>query len=231
MYIIVSKNINKETRKKLSGIGDVIEFESKNVVYKGIENHPDIFMCQIDGNLIVAPETPEPFLEKLFEKEISYIIGSKKLGKKYPDSTHYNVLVTKEYIIHHRKYTDTEIINHSAGRKPIHVNQAYTRCNTIGLNDNFFITSDKGIENELKKEDLKVLYINPESIKLEHFPVGFFGGCCGIFQNKLFVHGNITKVQPAGIIEFVERAGVEIISLNQQPLVDIGGIFFIESKK
>jgi len=74
----------------------------------------------------------------------------------------------------------------------------------------------------------EVLYVSPESILLEGFPHGFFGGCCGVWEDKVFVNGSLS-LHPDGekIREFLVSLGYEIVELNEGPLTDVGSIFFI----
>lgn len=55
MLIVIDKRIPEEAKKRLSGFGKIIEFETKGITYPAISGHPDIFMCQTTESLICAP--------------------------------------------------------------------------------------------------------------------------------------------------------------------------------
>jgi len=228
MWIIIDKKIPEEAKKKLSTFGHLLELESHNIVYNAISGHPDIFLCQTDHKLIVAHGAPSEFVNKLQDYKIEYHLGSSSPGNKYPETARYNAVVTENLLIHNLKITDTSILDHSENKTKIHCNQAYTRCNLIALNNNSFITSDKGIEKVLLKHHFNTLYIDPKGIILPGFPNGFFGGCCGVFEKKLFINGSLNFTQNKDtIIEYVTNSGFEIIELYEGPLYDGGSIFFV----
>ncbi len=230
-WIIIDKRLPDNAKKALATYGSIIEFESSGVVYDAISGHPDIFMCDTGSGLIVAPNSPVTFIKKLNNLKIPYNTGNMPLGRRYPETSRYNAVATKKYLIHNLKYTDKSILDASAEKILIHTSQAYTRCNLIALNDTAFITSDKSIEKSLQKQGLNVLFVNPEEISLPGFPYGFFGGCCGIYQKNLFVSGNLKYFKYSdSVIAFVRQNGLETIEINDDKLYDAGGLFFITNQ-
>jgi hypothetical protein len=230
MWIIVDKRLPDECKRTLSGFGELIEIESHGLVYDAISGHPDIFLCQGNKELIVAPNTPTAIIKTFDEKGIHYSFGKEKVGHVYPETAGYNAVVTEKYLIHNMKVADESILEEYQLLTKIHCNQAYTRCNLIALDEESFITSDRGIENALKKHQLNVLYINPEEILLRGFENGFFGGCCGIHDKKLFVSGSLEHLAARDLLTgFARNAGVSIIELYHGPLIDEGGILFLNS--
>ena len=66
------------------------------------------------------------------------------------------------------------------------------------------------------------------SKKLQGFQHGFFGGVCGVFQNKLFVIGSLKyHLQHKEIYDFVNKFNFEIIELYDGPFFDGGSILFL----
>jgi hypothetical protein len=97
------------------------------------------------------------------------------------------------------------------------------------LSDNHYITSDRGIEKVLKKHGFSVLYINPAEIILPGMKNGFFGGCCGIFGNTVFIIGNLDFYKEGKIVrKFIKELGYKIVELYDGPLFDGGGLFIID---
>ncbi|MBQ5688902.1 MAG: hypothetical protein IIV21_02970, partial [Bacteroidales bacterium] len=78
-------------------------------------------------------------------RKIKLTEGKKEVGKKYPETVPYNAVGIGNTLIHNLKHTDSTIL--SLYENHIHVNQGYTRCNLVALNENCFITSDEGIFN------------------------------------------------------------------------------------
>jgi hypothetical protein len=228
MLIIADKRLPEPAKKVLSQSGKLIEIESSGIVYDAISGHPDIFFCQCETKLLAAPNTSHIIIDQLIENNINWFHGRKTLLGKYPETAHYNAVVTENLLIHNLKITDPEILKISENKEHIHVEQGYTRCNLISLNERGFITSDKGIESVLANSGRNVFFVDPSEILLPGFKNGFFGGCCGIKGNQLFVAGSLLFLNNGDQIKaFAENCGFEIIELYDGPLIDGGGIFFL----
>jgi len=230
MWIIVDKRMPARAKNKLKTFGTLIEFESSGIVYEAISGHPDIFMCPVGNELIVAPNIPETYLQIFSRNNIPFVLGNAHLGNKYPRTAHYNAVVSNKHLIHNVKHTDETLLLKCKNKTVINTPQAYTRCNLVALDDTNFITSDRVTGKLLQGRNLKVCYISPENIVLPGFSNGFWGGCCGINQKKLFISGSLTYLnEKNNVIEFVENCGYDIIELYNGPLFDAGSMFFINS--
>lgn len=231
MLIFIDKRISESAKQKLADYGDLVEVESNGIVYDSISGHPDIFMCQIENQLIVAPNTPEYLTSILKSNEINFSFGEKYLSNSYPSTSFYNALVSSNFLIHNLKYTDVTIVEKIEKREIINIKQSYTRCNLIEISENVFITSDKEIFKKINRlQGCAILYIDPVQISLPGHTYGFFGGCCGVYNNKLFILGSLDYLkEKIALIEFTNQFDVEIIELSDNQLFDGGGIFFIEN--
>lgn len=232
MIIIADKRIPEIAKTKLSSYGEVIEFETKGIVYDAISGHPDIFFCQTPDMLFVAKNCPEKYVKLLDVNKIKYKFGSSNLGNIHPKTSHYNAVFAGKYLIHNLKITDNEIIKYAvnqSGIQQVNVKQSYTRCNLISVKD-VFLTSDIGIFNKLKSMGERIFYVESEAIFLYGFNNGFFGGCCGVIYDKLFVLGSLSNIKGSdNLTDILSRKGVDIIELFDGRLFDGGGIFFIDS--
>jgi hypothetical protein len=229
-YIIVDSRISDASKQVLQNFGKIIEFESSGIVYDAISGHPDIFLFQDIISLIVAPNAPSEFLNELEVAEIKFKLGTTNLGFEYPNTAKYNAVSTKNLFIHNLKISDETLLEINKNRFHIHVNQGYTRCNLLALNNKAFISSDWGICRELERHKLKSLYINPENIQLQGMKHGFFGGCCGILNQYLFLNGSIDSMREKNaFFDFALNEGFHLVELNDGPLTDIGSIMVIDS--
>ncbi len=229
MLIFIDKKAPEQAKASLKKYGDVVEFLTENTCYEAISGHPDIFMTQVDGRLIVAPNLPEFFQNLFTTNKIEFTKGDKPVGSKYPETSFYNAVVTKNFIIHQTSQTDDSILRQGGQKIKIAVKQGYTRCNLIALNDEKMITSDQGIYQQLTKMGIETLFVDSRGIALPTFDHGFFGGTCGISGNKLFINGNLRYfAEGKAVRSFIENSGIEIIELYKGPLFDGGGIFFID---
>lgn len=229
MPFIVSKDISSEALHILEKSDEVILFETHHITYSAIANHPDIFFTPLGNNtLVYAPNTPQRYINLLQAKGINLIKGGKPVGKLYPETARYNACITSTHIIHNIKYTDTSITGSLKNHKTIQVNQGYTRCNLLPLTNNSFITSDTGIFTVLQKLAMRTLLMNPENITLNGFKNGFFGGCCGIQKNKLFINGSLKHLPEfKHIHNFISNTNFIIIELTPEPPSDIGTILSV----
>ena len=232
MLILCDQRMPAQAMLTLSGYGQVVEFATENITYNAISGHPDIFFCPTPAGLIVAPNLPETYFHILDRNAIRYSIGSLPVGKVYPETSRYNALVDERFIIQNPGSNDPVIRNLNPEKQIIAVKQGYVRCSLVALPNNSFITSDRGIEKSLKKQNAEVLFVDPAAIWLDDFEHGFFGGVCGIFENKLFFCGSLSYFKEKDDIKFfVAQAGLQVIELYEGPPADVGTIMFLETAK
>lgn len=228
MLIIADHRIPEQAKKMLSKLGELLLLKTENIVYDTISGHPDIFFCQVGNQLILAPGLPETIFHKLKDHNIDFIFGDQNPGMKYPSSASYNVVSTEKYLIHNSMSTELKILEKTGQLLPINVKQAYVRCNLLPLKNNVFITSDMGIYNALEPIAEKILYVNPQEILLPGFDHGFFGGACGVLDDKVFILGNLDKYSEGNSVRtFLQDQNYNIIELYVGPLFDGGSLFFV----
>ncbi len=229
MLIFIDRKAPAVARQALSHWGEVVVFDAPGIAYDAVSGHPDVFIFQYPGGLIVAPNIPARYLEILDRHNIAYQKGIMPVGAKYPATAIYNALYTPYGVLHNAKVSD-DLIKEKA-TKFIHCRQAYTRCTTF-LAGELFLTSDRGIEHTLLQQSLNVQFVHPQNIVLQGFKCGFIGGTCGLWQKKVYFCGSLYGLQHAELIrEQLHHNGFEIIELYQGPLMDVGGILFIQEKQ
>ena len=105
------------------------------------------------------------------------------------------------------------------------VNQGYTRCSALPVNEQAVITADRSIQKAMMKNGVEVLLIQPGYIRLEGFPYGFMGGASFSDDNTVFFFGNIKKHPDYEKIRvFCQQYHVNIEMIHpKEPLTDIGG--------
>lgn len=207
--------------------GSTLAFITKDIVESYLSGHPDIFCCCGLEKPIFAPNTPK-YVFDTFEKEnIPFFVGKNNVNCTKFQDTAYNALVNENYLIHHQKSTDKEILKRCQNKEFIHVNQRFTRCSTVSLKDNSFLTSDKGIANTLCEKTLNCLYIQPTGIILSPLNYGLLGGCIGIFNDTALIIGDLSYHQEGDKISyFFKNLHYQIVELYKGPLFDGGGLFF-----
>ncbi len=230
MLIIIDSRIPQKAINSLKEIGEVFELLSKNIVYESIQGHPDIFLLQAGEILIMAPNAPVELKNILKKHRIPFLIGKSKLDREFPQTVFYNAVCTKDYLIHKKGYTDSCILQQTMNKQFIHVSQAYTRCNLLSLTDESFITSDKGIEKSLKEKGLEVHYFLSDDVLLEAQDHGFIGGTMGVFDDTVYILGHFSFYNEGKRLrDLITSKNMKIVELYKGPLIDGGGIFFLEA--
>jgi len=228
MLILLDKKMPEAAKEKLAAYGEIIEFATEGITYEAISGHPDIFFCPTPAGLLVAPNLPEKYFSILDQSAIPFLKGLLPVGQAYPETARYNSLVAETLIIQNPTLSEPEIRNLNPGLDNIPVKQGYVRCNLIALPGGSFITSDRGMEKSLRQRNLKVLFVNPSSVKLDSFQNGFFGGACGMLGNTLFICGSLKYIkEKEQIEEFTALAGVAIVELYDGKLTDVGTVLFL----
>jgi hypothetical protein len=242
MLIIIDKKIPREAKDKLSTLGNILELETEGIVYPAISGHPDIFICQTPQKLIISPNLPENYLDRIKEHNIQFLIGNPSSildssstilqhpssSIQYPASIRYNAAVNEHYLVHRLEFTDPIILQSCHTQKKIPVKQAYTRCNLLLLKDDHYLTSDQGIHKNLQRSGLKGIFVSPVGILLPGFPNGFIGGTMEALNDNIYITGSLSHY-PEGqtVRKFLEDLNYGIVELYQGPLFDGGGILFM----
>ncbi len=189
--------------------------------------HADISLLHLGRNFFAVPENSEKLILKL-KNMGAEVIPVQKLGTEYPHNTRLNFLLVGNIVIGNTKYMDNNLKQYFYNNniKPVHVNQGYARCSTAVINENSFITSDKGISTILSKIGYSVLEIMPGYIDMPGYNYGFIGGCTGLIDKNLLAFTGDIKKHPnyLEINDFLKSNNTEYICLSSQKLIDIGGI-------
>lgn len=225
---VVDERMPKKAVLTLEKYASTIKLTPSEKTYKSIAAHPDIFFFQKGNELIYAPNTPDDVIKSLKNNGIKLTEGKKEVGAKYPETVPYNAVDFHNTLIHNIKFTDEKIL--SQYNDTINVNQGYTRCNLLVINNKAVITSDRGIEKALSGKNIDILYIDPKQVILEGQNHGFFPGCCGLVGNILFVCGSTKKMKERQkLYKFLKNNKIHLIELYEGPLTDVGSIILVEN--
>lgn len=209
--IYISENANKLLKEYLIETGHVLkEVKKTTEVYEWVADHPDIYMCKI-GDQLISSEGD--------------------LGYNYPENIKYNAACVGDYFIHNTKYTAPKLLQAAQEKKMtiVPVNQGYTKCNIVVVNERSIITSDEGIAEALKPYDLDVLLISKGHIKLAGFPYGFLGGTSGRVGDTMVFHGDLSEHPDyIEISNFIFDRGLRLQYFDQFELEDIGSMIEVE---
>lgn len=211
--------------ENLSKYGEVSFFDAGNIVYPAISGHPDIFIAKIYDQWILAPNAPSDIITLFEQLQISFTTGIKKVGFRYPDTALYNVFCDEEIAVV-SKHTDESILSQMKSDEIISVKQGYIACNLARIGSEF-ITSDTGIEKELKTHGKSVHFVKPDKIRLSGVPNGFIGGTLGQIDERVFFTGSERSFYSALLREICIRQKKELIFLSKEEALDVGGIICV----
>ena len=230
-FAIVDYRLPKEAILHLQRYADVFLFNASDITFDAVSGHPDIFMCQVDNQLVVAPNTPQRCIDFLIEKRVNFSFGKREVGFDVNSSTLYNCLVTSKLLLHKRGFTDDVILQLGTTKRFINLSQPFARCSLFEFGNGNFITSDRGIYKELISNKLNALFICADEILLPPYKNGFIGGCLGILDNKIFLSGSIEYINEGEkLLSFCNTNGYELVELYNGALLDVGGIFMLNLK-
>ncbi|MBQ6570472.1 MAG: hypothetical protein IJL87_09500 [Clostridia bacterium] len=211
--IILSCFADKELIKYFLNLNYSIELSAeKNCVYKQIAAHPDVFMCKLGT---------DPNSQLLYAED-------GEVGEKYPADIAFNAVCTGKFFIHNLRYTNKRLQKaiKQMNLTEINVNQGYTKCSTVIVDDCSFITEDEGLYSVLRGiPGISVLKVSKGYVKLDGFTYGFLGGASGrvgdtiVFNGNLSAHPDFEKIS-----SFINSKGLKIMNFESYPLTDIGSI-------
>jgi N-dimethylarginine dimethylaminohydrolase len=230
MIAVVSENI-KEMFEKVSKIKTygLKPFKSLDIP---VATHADMLICKIE-NCVFCYETYYSENKELFdviEKSGYKIIPVKKeCRKNYPGDIALNVLIMGKTLFCKKENTADEILRFAEekGYKIINVKQGYAACSTVVLNENHAITTDKTIEKALKNENIDVIYVPTDNIKLTGYNCGFIGGASGVSDKNFFLFGSIENLNKKDEIKkILKNLNFRITEILTSDIYDFGGVKF-----
>lgn len=144
----------------------------------------------------------------------------------YPFDVPLNCVFIGEYLFCNTKTASIQIQQFARfnGFQIIHVQQGYTKCSVCPITEQALITDDSGIFTAARKKGFDALLVQKGSVELPGYEYGFIGGCCGkIAPNRLlFIGAARQHCDYNRIYSFTQKYGIDIVSLNQNKLFDIG---------
>ena len=160
--------------------------------------------------------------------EYSDIIGC-KVADEYPGNALYNCVCVGRNLLCNTKTVLPAILDEyrQNGYNIIHVNQGYTKCSVIPLEDSL-ITDDPGIADAAKRAGIACLLVSKGSVKLDGYPYGLIGGAAGVYGRRVFWNGDPeTHADWREIDTFLTRRNFSSEALCEGALRDIGSILFL----
>lgn len=226
---IVDARCEETIIQRLSDFAEqTLPFRSEGITYDSISCHPDIFLYQEKQRVVVAPNAPQILTQTLQTLNIDFLVGKGEIGTQLHNSCLYNCVATDRHLFHRTGFTDERILQLNSTKQFVALPQSYTRCSMLALDNDHFITSDAGIDKQLKANGFHTFLFDPSAIRIAVHKNGFLGGTCGRHEDKILFLGNpLAHADGKDLCHFIEKIGLEVVSLANGPLYDGGGIFFL----
>ena len=222
----------KESLLSLPEVTDVVRLPPDIQISEPIADHPDSLICVFDGKLYVHSE-----YAIVSQNELSYICKRCALeliavecerGDVYPLDCGFNALtIPDRHTLIGRKKSLAEPLRElcTADTK-----QGYAGCTSLYAGGHI-ITADPSIERTSLACDIPVYKISGKDISLPGYREGFIGGAGGAFDNTVCLFGSADFSESARKVSvFCHNMGLTLVSLEDGPLTDRGGIKFFEIK-
>lgn len=207
---------------------DVVVLEKNNDLPSPVCSHPDMNILKID-NTIFLPKNH--YLAPMFTQIgfcVKYI--QETLGNAYPFDVKLNAKQVGNLILMNTKTVSKDVFAFckNTGKTIIDVPQGYAACSCLCINENAFITADKGIYNALKKAGANPLLIQEGYIEIDTYDYGFIGGASGFIDGVLYFFGDITAHPDFIKIDEYLKANDVKYKWFDTPLCDIGGVLDLQ---
>lgn len=225
--------LSKKCRESLSSLGFTVmilpEYERLG---EAVSSHADLLLLPIENKIFTFSEYAERIRKPLNRLEdMGYSVEELDMfpSASYPNDVALNCLTVGKKIFSKAAHTSSKAKSFakSQGYELIDVNQGYARCTACHVSDNALISADPSILKAAERNGIRTLKIREGHVSLKGYEYGFIGGACGVFENGIFFAGDLSQ-HPDGekIAEFCALCGKTAISLSDEPLCDVGSIFF-----
>ncbi|MCY1713258.1 DUF6873 family GME fold protein [Caproiciproducens galactitolivorans] len=190
--------------------------------------HADMLCHHLGDNAIVVAKGEEYLKAALEQNGFHTVYSCSVLEKNYPKDVALNAARIGRNLIANQKALDTVIVDYCKKHQIsiLSTKQGYAKCSSVIVSENAVITEDSSIAAAAAGAAIQVLKIRPGFVKLDGYEYGFLGGACGMIgKNKLVFAGSIeSHPDYCKIKAFCRNLNVQLLSLTEDPLTDVGGI-------
>lgn len=190
--------------------------------------HPDMQMFRYKKHVITFNRSLK---EKLSKQGLDVNTTALEPKEEYPFDVICNATVIGNHLFCNEDYIDESVRSLAKAHRLeiVNVNQGYTACSILSMNNRSLITADKGIADAAREVGLDVLKVISGGIRLDGYDTGFIGGCGGQVGNAIILTGKVES-HPDGkkIKQFINNQCLELIELTKNDLHDFGGVIEIK---
>ncbi|MFA9381894.1 MAG: DUF6873 family GME fold protein [Acetanaerobacterium sp.] len=192
-----------------------------------VRSHADMLIHHLGGRDVLVESVGAGHARRLSAHGFEVLTIEKPLERNYPHDAALNAARVGRHLVC-GKHVAPEIALYCRQNEiaPVYCAQGYARCAVCIVGENALITADPSIAQVCEGAGMDVLRIRAGHIRLEGYPYGFIGGCCGLLDSGLLAFTGDVLRHPDGkaMVDFMGGHGVKYIDLTGGELVDIGGI-------
>ncbi len=234
---ITDGRIPADMERRLVLLGfHVITLPPHPTLGEAVASHTDMLIVRLGDEYIsvadycdTAPWVFTDLTELLPGKRI--VLTADLLSGKYPEDCRLNILKMGDCMFAKCDTVSPYLLDRARelGLETVDVRQGYPACTVLKLSESEAITADRGMARTLAERGISVTLIENGDIELPPYEYGFIGGTAGVFENKVYFLGDPRTHRSYPLIESAcSRAGLEIVSLGDGRLIDLGGILFAD---
>ena len=224
---IVGESMPAEAVKTLRKDFHVIILPRDNYIAPEVSSHPDMILTVFDAKIFCHKSYAENNGSVL--GEISRLCGldiipcEGKRSEKYPEDVAFNVLTMGDSLLGKADSMAEELKVYPI----VSTRQGYAGCTSL-FAAGHVISADPAILKSARENNIPTEEVSGEGIILDGYDKGFIGGACGVFGTSVYICGSPDSF-PAGISlnEVCRKLGLQLISLCEGPVLDVGGIKFV----
>ena len=232
--VVVDSRIPRPCAEQLSRLGyGLVSLPKFSSLQDPVSAHPDMLLFFAGSTLLCHEDyltVAKNELSELAECGYDVITSSEHIAEAYPHDVLFNALRIGKRIYCRADSVSNLILDFAKrhGYEVRGVKQGYSKCSVCTIGERAAITADPSLCRAMREDGMEVLLISSGGIVLDGYDTGFIGGCSGEDGDRIYFSGNIF-LHPDGkrIDDFCKAHGKTAVSLSDEPLVDIGTMFFI----
>ena len=222
MHYCIINSQDKEVVNEIENLGYKCIFVVKsNKVSEEVCCHADMLYLKIDKENIIISDCQ--IKNRAIIESLGYNVKIfNGLNAGYKTESFLNFVINEDTALFNPKTAiKCDFFNKY---KCVFTKQGYTKCSTIVISENAYITEDIGIYKALINSGNDCLLIEKGFVELKGHNYGFIGGASVMLKNKILLFfGDITKHKDINkITSFLNKYNVELKYIKDKKLKDIG---------
>lgn len=230
IYFLIHENLPHEMARAISAYGTCVRLPMFAALSEPVCRHPDMLIARIGGVYLVHRDYTAG-REILDSLGVPYRLSEAAVGREYPRDVGLNCFEACGCFFASERAVSPQALlaARAAGLRFVPVRQGYAKCATV-VAGGAVASADVGICRVAEEQGIPALLLAAGGIGIETYDTGFIGGACGLIDDAtLGFFGDVsTYGEYVRLRDFFAARGVRLVSLDDAPLFDYGGMVRIE---